>query len=154
MIGSLRNNLIILQSRSCLVRQYVSKTKSETATRVVPPALRKKRAVKDATESKIPKEILNNCNSPEELRTINSFPSKFHKKRTTSDIFYMANDKQACHIADIITKDLRPDQMLLEANPGVGFITKHLLERTENNIILYESSSSLVNNLSVSKRFS
>jgi Ribosomal RNA adenine dimethylase len=152
-MNALRSNLINLQARSCLVRKLVSKTKTETVSPDVTPKPRKKRAPKDSIESKIPKELLGNYDSPEDIKVLASFPDKFLKKKTTSDIFYMANEKQASHIADIITKDLRPDQTLLEANPGLGFVTKHLLEKTSNNLILYESTSSFVKELSVSVNF-
>lgn len=99
---------------------------------------------------RISKEIVAQFSSPEQQAILKSFPEKYLRKKTKSDGYYFAGEKTAADIADIITKGLKPDQTLIEVNPGLGFLTKHLIERTSNNLILYESTPNFLSGLEVS----
>lgn len=66
----------------------------------------------------------------------------------------MATDSVASIIADILKKDLKPNKPIIEINPGPGLLTKHLINETENTLMLYEPNEAFYSELSVSKRFS
>lgn len=72
------------------------------------------------------------------------------KKNKLPEIFYIAHEEAAEKIAEVMLTDLDKDQTLLEANPGLGYLTQRLIEKCDNKLILYEPSKNLHSHLEVS----
>lgn len=103
---------------------------------------------------KIPKQIISYFDEPEKRFVLNSFPEKVLQKiRKNPDGLYIANDETARVIANALGKDLNPNKLIVEANPGVGLLTKHLLNKTENDVLLYEPKEHFHRHLNVSSSF-
>lgn len=109
---------------------------------------------KSTKEPKIAKEILNYFNDPERTQVLKGVPVKLlRKKSSTVNGLYLMTDKTAEKIADVLVKDLKPHQTLIEVNPGLGLLTKHLANRIDNDLVLYEPLEEFHRNLSVRFRF-
>ena len=100
---------------------------------------------------KIPKEIISHFDVPEKRFVLNSFPEKIlQRNRKDPDGLYIASEETARIIANVLEKDLNPNKLIVEANPGTGLLTKHLLNKTENDILLYEPKEHFHRHLNVS----
>ncbi|CRK90054.1 CLUMA_CG003775, isoform A [Clunio marinus] len=108
-----------------------------TSKKVVPA--KKKKSFKTVTEPKTLKALEKHFKASEQKFVLQTFPEVLLKKRTRlPNGFYLTNKKMARVIADELIKDIRPEQSLLEMNPGAGLLTKILLKETENDLFLYE----------------
>lgn len=63
---------------------------------------------------------------------------------------YLINENTAETIAKVLKTNLSSDQTLIEANPGIGFLTKHLIKETKNDLQLFEPIEEFHNDLAVS----
>lgn len=80
------------------------------------------------------------------------FPDKIlNKKQKTPDCFYIANEDMAKQIDTHLSPYFEQSQCntILELNPGVGYLTRKLLDREEQfkNILLMESMEHFIPNL-------
>jgi dimethyladenosine transferase 2, mitochondrial len=93
------------------------------------------------------KEILKYFSAPERLAAL-KYPDTIMKRSKKKKIehLYVGDEETAQKIANILTDNLPRDLQLIEVNPGVGMLTKHLAQ-TENKLFLYENNDSLHNQL-------
>ena len=104
-----------------------------------PPKPRKKR--KSSTEPRISKDIQSYFNNKEREFVLNQFPDKLLRKKVkTPENLYICDEGCAELIADYITKSDGNDKPIIEINPGLGLLSKHLLKRTKSDLMLYENN--------------
>lgn len=116
------------------VNQEVNDTESKTKRR-------KKRSDCSPLELRIPEKMQNYFNNhPDRGILFKTFPEKLLKIRKNLDLsMYIASDDSARVIADVLKKDLPRDRTLLEISPGLGLLSKLLINETDNDLMLYES---------------
>lgn len=114
--------------------------------------LRIKKNRKPSTgEPKVTQEILSYFNDPERKNVLRNVPEKLLKKRTKApDGLYLASEESAKKIFDILKQDLAKDETLIEVNPGIGLLTRHLISDTDNDLLLFEPCEDFHLNLLVS----
>lgn len=134
-------------------RSFVSAIKS-VEFQTEPAEIRRKKGNSESDQPsppKIPKEMQTYFDEPSKRFVFDSFPSKLlQKNRKSPDELYLANEDTAFLIADIVKRDLKSNMTIIEANPGVGLITNHLVNETENDIFLYEPKEHFHKSLNVS----
>jgi hypothetical protein len=70
---------------------------------------------------------------------LSTYPVSLIKKKWSFPTgFYVTCKKTGREIADILLQDLPEHRPILEANPGNGLITNHLLKNCNNDLFLYE----------------
>lgn len=110
-----------------------------------------KKRVKKTKDETIPKDIFKSFDYPG--RTIAfDYPAtilKKQRKKSKVDALYIADQNTADKIFESITKNLPEDKLLVEVNPGIGLLTKRLIEK-RNKLILFESDKILTQRLNVS----
>lgn len=113
---------------------------------------RTKKTRKPSTgEPKVTKEIFTYFNDPERKNVLRNVPEKLLKKKTKApDGLYLASEESAKTIFDILKQDLAKDKTLIEVNPGIGLLTKHLITETDNDLLLFEPCEDFHSNLAVS----
>lgn len=142
-----RQNLAI---RRCHFRSLVTKVGNDAISSETPKA---KRPRKKSTESTVSKEMSEHFSDPDGSFLLTSFTEELlKKKRKVSTGLYVADKNTAGIIASHVLKNLRPDQSLMESNPGPGLVTKHLLSKSKNSLQLYEPCSHFHPGLEVSYR--
>ena len=100
---------------------------------------RKKR--KSSTEPRISKDIQSYFSNKEREFVLKQFPDKLlRKKIKTPENLYICDEGCAELIANYITKSDGYDKPVIEVNPGLGMLSKHLLKRTTNDLMLYENN--------------
>lgn len=103
------------------------------------PKPRKKR--KTSTEPRISKDIQSHFSNKEREFVLKQFPDKLlRKKIKTPENMYICDEGCAELIADYITNSDGNDKPVIEINPGLGLLSKHLLKRTTNDLMLYENN--------------
>ena len=96
---------------------------------------------KSSTEPRISKDIQSYFNNKEREFVLKKFPEKFlRKKIKTPENLYICDEECAEIIADYITKSDGNNKPVIEINPGIGMLTKHLLQKTNNDLMLYENN--------------
>lgn len=85
-------------------------------------------------------------------KVAHSFPDTFFVKKRgkTPDNFYIASNLAASTIAKSLKKELPPDKLIMEINPGIGLLTEKLITETDNDLFLYEAHEQLFDKLAVS----
>lgn len=84
---------------------------------------------------------------------LRSMPEKLLKKKIKSpQALYLASSVTARIIADALKENLAPGQSLIEVNPGLGLISKHLVNEVDNDIQLFEPYEDFHANLLVTIR--
>ncbi|XP_019554065.3 dimethyladenosine transferase 2, mitochondrial [Aedes albopictus] len=128
-----------------LPAQIIRKTlATTTAAPKATPKERKKKASKDEpSKQSIPsarlgRELEEYFGPKQYGKIVDVVPSSLLKRTQTTDRFYVASPERAKEIAKLLTDDLEPDGLLVEVNPGMGLLTKELLEKTDN-LFLYEA---------------
>lgn len=119
----------------------MSKSISEVEESIEEKPKRKRKAKHEVTplEAKVAKDILTYYTDEDQRLALLKFPDKFLKRKSKSvEGFYVATEKTANKISDVLKKDLRSDQTLMEVNPGPGFLTNRLINDTDNDLLLYE----------------
>lgn len=108
--------------------------------------------LKSNYETKVVKEISAYFGSPGSENILQSFPEKLLKRKKAPEGFYIATESAAKQIFDALKSyKLQPDKPIIEVNPGLGLLTKHLVNETGNDLILFEPIESFHSNISVSK---
>uniref|UniRef100_A0A182VZM2 Dimethyladenosine transferase 2, mitochondrial n=1 Tax=Anopheles minimus TaxID=112268 RepID=A0A182VZM2_9DIPT len=98
----------------------------------------------------VPKDVLEYFQSAEgmDASVLRLFPpSILRKSSLNTERFYIANRETAKQIASFVTKDLPPDRLLVEVNPGPGLLTEHIMKRKVSNLRLYETEASFESQL-------
>lgn len=133
-------------------RTLVTATSNDAIINTETPKPRQIRRRKvDLTEPNISKEILAHFNVPDRQFVLKSFAADLLKKRRmVVQGLYIADRDTAEVIGNNVLKNLRPDQSLMEMNPGLGLVTKRLLNESENDLLLYEPSTDFHPRLKVS----
>uniref|UniRef100_A0A182MR20 Dimethyladenosine transferase 2, mitochondrial n=1 Tax=Anopheles culicifacies TaxID=139723 RepID=A0A182MR20_9DIPT len=93
----------------------------------------------------VPKDVLEHFQTAEgmDASVLRHFPpSILRKSSLNTERFYVANQETAEQIATVITKDLPPDRLLVEVNPGPGLLTEQIMKRNVTNLRLYETEPS------------
>lgn len=124
---------------------------TEAEAEVTPPKeprKRRKRGEGEKSEMKVSKEIQTYFNMSPLLHMLPL--SALRKRNKAPDSFYLAHEDSAEKIAQALVKDLDKNQTLVEANPGFGYLTQHLIGTPCNNLMLYEPSKTLHSRLQVS----
>ena len=99
-------------------------------------------------ERKISKEMMTRLNAQGFSEIAKKFPVQIFKKKSKApDGLYIACDRVAAQMAEIILKDL--NCQLIETNPGIGFLSKRLMNGTNNNLLLFEPIESFHDDLTV-----
>lgn len=121
-------------SRIILIRRFASVTKEiETKPQDKPK--------KKTPTTKISKEIAQYMSStPGMSKLINLIPGIFMKKTKSIENIHLINPQTAFILARAIGKHIEGDNQVLELNPGLCLLTRHLLEFNINKLILYEVS--------------
>lgn len=105
---------------------------------------------KNPAEQKISKEIQAYFGESSNEDVLKYFPDKLLKRKLRPpEGLYIATEDCARTVADILKKDLRPDQPILEVNPGMGVLSNKLIKETENDLLLFEPTEALNLNLEV-----
>lgn len=116
-------------------------------------AERKKRAKKDSDELNVQKDILKYYSENAEKSVALQYPDtilrKFNKKKKL-DGLYIADALGIDKIFNAITKNLPDDMPIIEANPGIGILTRKLMNETKNPLILFEPDKIMYDKLKVS----
>lgn len=128
---------------------------TEVESIVSPPQERKKRRKKGEEplpgEKAMSKEMQTYFDSLNMTSSLMKLPQTALKRRNRlPESFYIANEETAEKVAEEVLKDLDKDQTLIEANPGLGFLTERLFEGCSNKMILYEPAKGLHSHLEVS----
>lgn len=101
---------------------------------------RRKKKVDSSHELKISDKIQTYFNENDHGNMLKAFPESLLRIKRNPDIsLYLASEGSARIIADVLTKNLQKEKPLLEINPGLGLLTKLLINETENDLLLYES---------------
>lgn len=110
-----------------------------------------KRKVKKKDDPlKVPKEMSSYFSASERRFALDSFPVKlFQVSRKEPDGLYIASRESASLIADALKKNLKPNVTIIESNPGVGLLTKQLIDQTENDLLLFEPKENFQQELKV-----
>lgn len=134
-------------------RKLVTEVNSDITRLDNPKSKKRKRKERESTEH-IGKEVLAHFDRPESRFILKGFPEELLKKRSKKVMqgLYISNEESARTIASTLMKGLRPDQSLMELNPGLGLLTKRLIDNTENDLLLYEPMGHFHPNLTVSLR--
>lgn len=116
---------------------------TEAESEVTPPKEPKKRRKRvEATkigEKRVTKEMAAYFDAFNMTPMLQILPqTALTRKIKAPEGFYIAHEESAEKIAQVLVKDLDKDQTLVEANPGLGLLTQRLIERTSNNLMLYE----------------
>lgn len=131
-------NLKHLRNLSTKLKENHEDSEKKTKKRVKP------------TEFKLSKDIQEYYNTPEKQEVLRKFPEKLlRRKIKTPEHLYVANPNTAKLISSYLVQDIAKDKPFVEINPGLGFLTKEILERTENKIMLFEANESFTGNLKV-----
>uniref|UniRef100_A0A182JU81 rRNA adenine N(6)-methyltransferase n=1 Tax=Anopheles christyi TaxID=43041 RepID=A0A182JU81_9DIPT len=150
------NSLQILRNifprwRNAQTSLYRTVVNDAIAPKLKTPRVRKPRATAVATsdstktETAIPKDVLEYFQTTSGMgaSVLKQFPPAFLRKSSlNTERFYVANLVTAERIAEVLTKDLPPDRLLVEVNPGPGLLTKQLMKRNVQNLRLYETDPS------------
>lgn len=116
---------------------------------------RKPRARKATAETKLPTDMSSYFNKADREGLLKSMPAKLLKKKIKSPpALYLASSATARIIADALKENLAPGQSLIEVNPGLGLISKHLAKEVDNDIQLFEPYEGFHANLLVTIRVS
>ncbi|XP_058056146.1 dimethyladenosine transferase 2, mitochondrial [Anopheles bellator] len=108
---------------------------------------RKTRSVVPATGSSnepcvVPKDVQEYFQS-KDAPILDLFPATILRKgNQTTERFYVADRSTARHIADVITRDLPEERLLLEVNPGPGLLTEQIFQRRSQNVQFFETDPS------------
>lgn len=122
----------------------------------LPPVKKTRKPKEVKTQVKVTKEMKKYFEDQNQQAILDRFPNELFKikKELKTGIAYIANENTARTIADHVAKNIRRDQTLMEANPGPGLLTEHLLKLTKHNrYLLYEPTPSFHSNLKVRQRF-
>ncbi|XP_050091458.1 dimethyladenosine transferase 2, mitochondrial, partial [Anopheles aquasalis] len=74
-------------------------------------------------------------------------PNLLRKCSQNTERFYVADRSTALQVADILTRDLPTDRLLVEVNPGPGLLTTELLKQHKQNLRVYETEASFEDRL-------
>ncbi|CAO1431609.1 unnamed protein product [Diamesa hyperborea] len=100
-----------------------------------------KKKRKSSTEPRISKDIQSYFNNEEREFVLKQFPDKLLRKKVkTPENLYICDEVCAELIANYITKSDGKDKPIIEINPGLGMLSKHLLKKTKNDLMLYENN--------------
>lgn len=131
-------------------RTVVSQVKNEGFTNSEVPAKGKKKRM-PATASKLSNEIKSYFSPHHREYILEKFPEKLLRRKTkTPESLYIVNEDSAKKIVQHLKANIASDKLLIEVNPGIGLLTKHLLNETSNDLLLYESNDSFIPELNVS----
>lgn len=92
-------------------------------------------------------KCLENCAEYHDIK--DKLPKNLLRKYKSPESMYLINKKTAKDIVSTIQNHLN-NSPIIEVNPGLGLITKHLLNCQKNHIYLYESSNYFSQHLHVS----
>lgn len=102
-------------------------------------------------EPKIPKDILKHYDNSDRKVALDypeSVLKKFNRRKKLDEL-YLADSNAADKIFDVVTKNLPADKPVIETHPGIGLLSKRLIE-TSNKLILFEPDKGLFQKLIVS----
>ncbi|ETN67550.1 RrnaAD, ribosomal rRNA adenine dimethylase [Anopheles darlingi] len=68
-------------------------------------------------------------------------PNLLRKCSQNTERFYIADRSASQQVADVLTRDLPADRLLVEVNPGPGLLTSELLKKHKQNLRVYETES-------------
>lgn len=89
-------------------------------------------------------------NDSDYSKIIEKLPRSLLRKYKTPESMYLINTKTAREIAETIRNHVNEESPVVEVNPGLGYLSKELLQCTKNHIYLYETSSHFSPHLEVS----
>lgn len=146
--------MFIKLSRNCIIKRFItnhhrllssSKILNEGAQSI-------SRKNKNKPESvKVSKDVVKHFDTPYRSAAFDFPKSLMLKKRKKSnDVFYVADKLAASKIIKEFKKDLPANKPILEINPGIGLLTKYLIQDTPNDLFLYENDASMYDELLVS----
>ncbi|XP_068619021.1 dimethyladenosine transferase 2, mitochondrial [Battus philenor] len=93
-------------------------------------------------KGKVATDVMNYLeNDAESKKLVKKLPTFLLRKYKTPESMYLINSKTAKEIAKAIKSSLGEDCPIIEVNPGIGFLSKELLQCKNNHIYLYESSN-------------
>lgn len=149
LLKSYRRFLVLPFRSQC--RLFVTEAEPEVTPTKEPRKRRKRGEGPQPVEKKISKELQTYFKTFDMAPMLQMFPQTALKRKSTApESFYIAHESSAEKIAQVLVKDLDKDQTLIEANPGIGFLTRRLIKMTSNNLMLYEPAKTLHNHLQVS----
>jgi dimethyladenosine transferase 2 len=103
-----------------------------------------------STEMRISKDIQEHFRTPEQVDILRKFPEKLlRKKIKTPEHLYIADPNTAKIISKYLIQDVVKEKPFLEINPGLGLLTKELLDNTENKILLFEAEEKFAASMKV-----
>lgn len=91
--------------------------------------------------------------SPEYQQLKDSLPKSLLRKYKNPESMYLIDTHTAKHITQAIKKHLDNVSPVIEVNPGLGILTRELLQNQKNCIYAYETLNHFTPHLQVSKYY-
>uniref|UniRef100_A0A182JG70 rRNA adenine N(6)-methyltransferase n=1 Tax=Anopheles atroparvus TaxID=41427 RepID=A0A182JG70_ANOAO len=141
-LGSILNRRVLCPS---LCRSKVSDATPEKPK--IPRMRKQKAAIEDSKDCSVPKDVAEYFQSKDSSILKLFPPTILRKSSQNTERFYVSNRATAQHIADVVSRDLPADRLLVEVNPGPGLLTEQLIKRNVKNLRLYETDVSFETHL-------
>ncbi|XP_013170932.1 PREDICTED: dimethyladenosine transferase 2, mitochondrial [Papilio xuthus] len=91
-------------------------------------------------------------NDSDYSKIIEKLPRPLLRKYKTPESMYLINTTTAKEIAETVRNHINEESPIVEVNPGLGFLSKELLQCTKNHLYLYETSSHFTQHLEALQR--
>lgn len=132
----LRNSLRLWSIRSLTYSHHRYLSSSVAELPVDPP---KKRKREKKVEPQVQKDVAKHFSQAGRQLALKYPPAILARsKKKDVDGFYIADQYGADKAFEVITKDLPDDKPIYEVNPGLGMLSKRLINETKNKLILCE----------------
>ncbi|CAG9789335.1 unnamed protein product [Diatraea saccharalis] len=99
--------------------------------------------------TKVANDVINYLqNIPEYTGLLENLPKSLLRKYRTPENMYLINKNTADKILNTLKPHIRPENPIIEVNPGMGFLSEKLITNLNNNLYMFETSNHFLPQLS------